>query len=277
MPFMNDQPLTICVAPTGASRTKTDHPTLPLTPDEVSVEAAACLAAGARVIHLHVRDDEGRHTLDAARYRDAMAAIHERVGDEMLVQVTTEAVGRYRPAEQMALVRELRPEAVSIAIGEIIPDPTDESAARDFFSWARGEGIGIQYIVYSAEQAQALVALSEAGTVSDAPHALFVLGRYTRDLESDPRDLEPFVRAWPAEWPWTMCAFGRAESACAAAAIGLGGHVRVGFENNLFRPDGSKAARNADLVEHASTLAARSGRRLASVGDARKLYCAHAQ
>ena len=274
---MNNQPLTICIAPNGARRTKADHPALPLTAEEVAADAAACLAAGARAIHLHVRDDEGRHALDADRYRRAIAAIRERVGDEMVVQVTTEAVGRYRPADQMALVRELRPEAVSIAIGEIIPDASAESAARDFFTWVTGEGIGVQYVIYSAEQAEQLVALSQRGTVGSAPHALFVLGRYAVDLESDPRDLLPFVRVWPAEWPWTMCAFGRAEARCAAQTIALEGHVRVGFENNLFLPDGSKAERNDQLVANAATLAAASGRRVASIGEARRLYCGRPQ
>jgi uncharacterized protein (DUF849 family) len=265
--------LTVCVAPTGARRTKADHPSLPLTPDEVAGEAASCLAVGARAIHLHIRDDTGQHTLEAERYRVATAAVRNLVGDEMVVQITTEAVGRYQPAEQMALVRELRPEAISVAVGEIIPDKSSESIAREFFSWAHAEGIGVQYIVYSADQARELVTLSERRIVSDMPHALFVLGRYTRDQESNPRDLLPFLTEWPADWPWTMCAFGKAESACAAAAIALGGHVRVGFENNFFRPDGSRAARNADLVENVRTLAAASGRRLASVDEARRLYC----
>jgi uncharacterized protein (DUF849 family) len=270
---MRHLPLIVCVAPTGARRTKADHPSLPVTLDELATDAAECLAAGARVLHLHVRDGEGRHTLDAARYRRAISGLHERVGNEMIIQVTTEAIGAYRPEDQTALVRDLRPAAISIAVGEIMPDQSAESAAREFFSWAAGEGIGIQHIVFSADEARQLVSLSERRTVGDAPHALFVLGRYTRDLESDPRDLLAFLQVWPGEWPWTMCAFGKAESACAAAAIALGGHVRVGFENNLFRPDGSKATRNADLVQNVAFLAAASGRRLATVAEARRLYC----
>jgi uncharacterized protein (DUF849 family) len=88
-------PAVICVAPNGARRTPADHAALPVTPSQIAREANACAEAGASVIHLHVRDDAGRHSLDAQRYRDAMGAIRQAVGERLLVQATTEAVGIY--------------------------------------------------------------------------------------------------------------------------------------------------------------------------------------
>ena len=105
----------IMSAPNGARRSQADHPALPVTAFELADSAEALRDAGVSILHLHVRDEQGHHTLDADRYREAIAAIDDRVGSDLIVQVTTEAVGRYQPAEQIQVVRELRPEAVSLA------------------------------------------------------------------------------------------------------------------------------------------------------------------
>src|SRR5690349_21553775 len=114
--------LTIMVAPNGARKGRADHPNLPITPDELANEAFACQQAGAGAIHLHVRDDQEKHTLDAARYRAATDAVMKRVGPEMVVQITTEAVGMFSSQQQIDVVRAAHPEAVSIAPKELVPD-----------------------------------------------------------------------------------------------------------------------------------------------------------
>ena len=274
--------LVIAVAPTGARRTRADHAALPLTPAEIARDAAACAEAGARVIHLHVRDADGRHTIAAGAYRPALAAVRDAAGDALLVQVTTEAVERFTRHEQMAMVRELRPHAVSIAVRELIPDEAAVGDAADFLGWAAGERIGVQFIVYAAEEAARLRELVERGVIPSGvgrkpqdggPHALFVLGRYTTGQRAEPRDLPPFLNEWPADWPWTVCAFGPLEAQCLGDAIALGGHVRVGFENNLLRPDGALSSGNAEQVAGIRAIALRDGRALASPTEARALYC----
>jgi len=104
--------LIVAVAPNGARRSKADHPALPLTAAEIGREAARCRDAGAAIIHLHVRDRDGRHLLDADAYREAIAAVRRAAGDEIIIQVTTEAAGRYAPETQRAVMRELHPEAL---------------------------------------------------------------------------------------------------------------------------------------------------------------------
>ena len=84
-------------APNGARKTKADHPALPITPKELAATASDCLDAGASMIHLHVRDAQGRHSLDAELYRTAMSAIRRAVGDQLVIQVTSEAAGVYQP------------------------------------------------------------------------------------------------------------------------------------------------------------------------------------
>ena len=116
------KPFAIAVAPNGARRTKADHPRLPITASEIARDAAEALEAGAAMIHLHVRDTNGAHTLDADLYREAVAAVKETVGDRLVIQITTEAVGRYTPQEQIAVIDALTPESVSIALREILPE-----------------------------------------------------------------------------------------------------------------------------------------------------------
>ena len=84
-------PFIVMSAPNGARRGKDDHQSLPITPDEIAACAEDVADAGASIIHLHVRDEHGAHSLESDRYRAAIAAVRERVGDGMVVQITTEA------------------------------------------------------------------------------------------------------------------------------------------------------------------------------------------
>ncbi|MFG1349805.1 3-keto-5-aminohexanoate cleavage protein [Xanthobacter autotrophicus] len=266
-------PLIVANAPNGATRTTADHPALPMSAQALARTAAESLEAGAALLHFHVRDAEGRHLLDADAYRDASAAIRAAVGDRLVLQITSEAAGRYRAPEQMAVVRDVRPEAVSLALREIIPDDAAETAAADFFAFVRRERILTQIILYSAQDVVRYGALKARGVLGEGQNfPLFVLGRYTTGQVSQPTDLLPFLAAGAEIAPlWSMCAFGPKENACASVAAGLGGHVRVGFENNLFAPDGTLAQNNAAQVQRACAAARTLGRPLASADMARML------
>ena len=266
-------PAILCVAPNGARKTRRDHPDLPTTPAELGRVAAESLEAAAAMIHLHVRDRNLAHVLDVTAYRAAIRAIRSQVGDRLVIQVTTESCGLYRPEEQMGLVRELRPEAVSLSVGEIFSNPTSESAAAEFLDWLRAEGIFAQFIVFNADQVRLLVRLIHRGIVPHSdPCVLFVLGRYTPNQQSEPADLDPLLEVSPFREGWFLCAFGKQELACMDRALGRGGHARIGFENNLYRPDGTRAAGNAELVGLAATRALQRGRSLANADQARELF-----
>lgn len=240
----------IMVAPNGARRGKADHPALPVTIPEIVASAAECLAAGADGIHAHVRDGEGQHVLDAGLYAELMAELARTVPD-MAVQITTEAVGRYTPAEQRALVARLRPASVSVALREITAEP-DIRLTRRFFHDCAAAGTAVQHILYTAEEVDHLAALVADGTIPDGPlQVLHVLGRYTAGQTSSPADLAaPLARqsATGLRADWAVCAFGPDETDCLLAASRAGGKMRIGFENNLFMSDGSLAASNAARV-----------------------------
>lgn len=240
----------VMVAPNGARRGKADHPALPVAIPEIVACAAACFAAGADGIHAHVRDAEGRHVLDAGLYAELMAELARTVPG-MAVQITTEAVGLYTPADQRALVARLRPASVSVALREITAEP-DTRLTRAFFHDCAEGGTAIQHILYSAEEVDGLAALVAEGTVPDGPlQVLHVLGRYTAGQTSSPADLAaPLARqrALGLRPDWAVCAFGPEETACLLAARREGGKMRIGFENNLFMADGSLAPSNAARV-----------------------------
>ncbi len=240
--------IAIAVAPNGGRRTQADHPAIPITAAELALTARAALDAGAAMIHAHIRDSAGRHLLDADGYREAIAAITRVAGDRLLIQITSEAVGRYAPAEQIAVVKAVRPEAVSLALRELVPDETHESRFAGFLLWLKREHVIPQIILYTPADVARFTDLERRGLIPwrNVP-ILFVLGIYGATRDSVPADLDPFLAA-PAPAHWMVCAFGRHEAACLVAAAQRGGHARVGFENNLNRADGSVATDNAEQV-----------------------------
>lgn len=264
-------PYVVMCAPNGARKQKKDHAALPLSPAELADCAGRIAAAGASIMHLHIRDDAGHHSLDTGRYREAIAAIRERVGDRLVIQVTTEACGIYSAAEQMALVRELRPEAVSVALREIAA--AGESEARDFYAWMHAERVMAQHILYTPDEVRHFESLRTAGVIPGPhPFVLFVLGRYAENLTGDVGELAGYIAAAGAGTAWAVCCFGRTEHDAVMAAAANGGHARVGFENNLWLPNGGVADDNAALVRLAAAAGEAAGRPLASAADVRRMF-----
>ncbi len=263
-------PTMIMVAPNGARRGKQDHPNLPITPDEVCAVAQDCADAGASVLHLHVRNNDAGHTINPDCYRIALEALAAKVGGNIVAQVTSEACGIYTAQEQMDMVWRVRPVAVSLGLNELVPEGSNEAHARKFFKWLKNESISPQFILYSADDVRRFIDLKERGIIPfERPFALFVLGRYAENQQSDPEDLDAFLEArGDEEFPWAMCAFGGRELACVEAAVARGGHVRVGFENNLHLPDGSLADSNTDLVAQAAACIRTHGNTVMTVDQA---------
>lgn len=238
----------IMVAPNGARKTKADHPRLPMTVDEVIEETRAAVAAGADGLHAHIRDSDGRHSLDLGLYQELLAET-DRALPGLFVQVTTEAVGIYSAASQRQLVRALRPKQVSIGLREIMSDGETADVA-DLFAMCASEGIAVQHILYSEEECHEFIRLQDDGVIpAGVAQILHVLGRYSVGQVSDPADVARRAAAFTGRnVDWGLCAFGQSETDCLIAALELGGKARIGFENNLFHPDGRMAESNADRV-----------------------------
>ncbi|MFY0616549.1 MAG: 3-keto-5-aminohexanoate cleavage protein [Shimia sp.] len=256
-PAFGEIPVKITSAPNGARRGSKDHPALPVTIVELVQTAKACFNAGADEIHLHVRDDQGVHTLDPGRYREAISAIHESV-PEMAIQVTTEAAGLFEVPDQLHTLRVLVPKAASISVREIA---RDTHLAHAVYGLTREAGIHVQHILYDAQDAAQLSVWQKAGLIDrDGCDVLLVLGQYAPPRVAQVEELPPFLKAaLPLCESWMICAFGHTEHEVAKSAMALGGNIRIGFENNFYRPDGELALDNAEnifrAVEAAKSLA----------------------
>ncbi len=279
-------PIIISLAPNGARKTTKDHPALPVTPEALGETAKACIKEGAALIHLHIRDQNQGHTLDVPIYRKATKAICEQAGDGVIIQCTSEAVGLYKPEQQMHMVTELKPEAVSLAIREIIPDSSYEPVAMDFLHMLKALRIAPQYILYSPQEVAYFGKLRQAGIIpGERLFVLFVLGKKTGNPEAalnpsaswaKPEDLDPFLETFDgylnlSETQWAICAFGGNELACMEYAVKCGGHVRIGFENNHLMADGAIARDNAALIRQFRDRMQSGSRPIATPEQAREL------
>jgi len=260
------------VAPNGARKTKEHHPALPVSIAETVEEAKKCYAAGASAIHAHVRGDNGEHVLDAGRYRELLEELAVQVPD-MLVQVTTEAVGIYKPAEQADCVKAVKPEMISLALREMAGVDCDLHFARSFYEWCIENTVHVQHIVYDEPDLKRLFLMQEQKIIPAGKLCvLFVLGRFLENREATPEDIAPFLKcADGRELDWFVCAFGSYEQACAMSAIEQGGHARIGFENNLLHADGSTAENTAALVERLRATVMESGGACAEGVESRTL------
>ncbi len=235
----------VLVAPNGARRGHRDHPALPVTTEEIVATAVACQLAGADGLHLHVRDDKGRHSLDAGRYLETLAAIKEDA-PELDLQITTEAAGVCDVPAQIECLQGVRPEWASISVREIARAP---DAADEVYGLCAEQGTRVQHILYDAEDAALLDHWQKAGIVrATQADRLLVLGHYTAGEKSKPEDLSPFMQNGAPSTPWMICAFGSSEHECLAHAAALGGDMRVGFENSLTDASGTPWTDNAASV-----------------------------
>lgn len=239
----------IMVAPNGARRGKADHPALPVTIQDTVDAAKACHANGANALHMHVRDANGAHSIDAGLYLEALKEMGLQVPD-MRVQITTEAAGIYDVPAQFECLEHVRPDWASISVREVSRAP---DLAKKLYATCAENGTEVQHILYNTDDVELLRDWQSRGIIDVDPQAkqdsvLFVLGRYTDGQLSTPADLDPFLAAMPDVQNWMVCAFGPHEHACLAAAARHGGALRVGFENSLTNAQNSIHKDNASSV-----------------------------
>ena len=241
----------LMIAPNGARKTKKDHPNLPITIPEIVEDADKCFNSGVNAIHAHVRDKNGNHSLDAGLYHELITELNIKI-PKLPVQITTEAVGKYSPDEQFEVIKKVLPESASVAFVEMVPDIKDTKLAKKFYKFSIENNIQIQHILYSIEDLKAFIHAIKSKIIPDVNlQVLYVLGRYSKNFQSNKEDLDAFLNEHKrviSDFEWGICAFGRAETECLIKAYSLGGKARVGFENNFHNKDGAIANSNADRV-----------------------------
>ena len=266
-------PLLITVAPTGADRGVADHELVICNAQEIGTMAARCRLAGAGLLHLQVRDAEGGHSLSPALYRELRREILRMAGDEMLVQISTASGERFSISEQINAVRGSTPESAAFAIREFFPDGAITQSVVEFFAFMiTARRLCTQFVLYAPSEVALLVSLIEQGLLPlNRAHGVFCLQRSNPDEQADSAELDEFLRVWPAAWPWTLCAYGRAELGLIERVIGLGGHVRLGYATAVEQVDGAKIDSNSERVWKVANLAQAAKRPLATPQQARAL------
>jgi 3-keto-5-aminohexanoate cleavage enzyme len=266
-------PVIITAALVGAEVTREQTPYLPITPDEIAEEAVRAWQAGAAVVHLHVREPDGRPSQRAALFDAVLREIRARC--DVIIQVSTGgALGMSVDERCGPLTVTPPPDMATLNAGscnfgdDVFMNPRGviEEIARRI----RARRIVPEVEVYEAGMIDNALDLARAGLLALPCHFDFVLGvRGAMAARAD--NLRFLAGSIPSGCHWTVAAVGRHEFPMVEEALLLGGHVRVGLEDNIYIEKGVLAKGSFELVAKAAALARERGVAVASVGEAREI------
>ena len=265
--------LIITAAICGAEVTKEHNPSVPYTVEEIAHEAEDAFKAGASIIHLHVREDDGTPTQGKERFKTCMDAIREKCPDVIIQPSTGGAVGMTN-AERLQPV-ELNPEMATLDCGTCNFGGDDifvntENTIKEFGRRMLELGIKPEIEVFDKGMIDMAIRIAKKGLIAEPMHFNFVMG-VNGGISATPRDLVFMAGSIPQGSTYTVSGIGRNQFPMAAISIITGGHVRVGFEDNIYLSKGVLAKSNGQLVEKVVRLARELGREIATPAEARKI------
>ena len=247
----------ITVAPTGAESEKSAVPALPVTLDELVTTAKECQAAGAAVVHVHIRDAAARPTLDLSRLKDTVAALRE--GTDLIVQLSTGGAVTDGFDSRLAVL-DAAPDACSLTCGtvnfgdEVFSNPYP--FIRDLYARTRELGVVPEFELFDFGHIATLHRLlaGHGAPHGGHVHCDLVMG-VPGGMPGDAATLTQAVSALPDGATWSATGIGRTTLPVMFAALAAGGHLRVGMEDTVTFAKGRPVTGNAEQVEHAATLA----------------------
>jgi 3-keto-5-aminohexanoate cleavage enzyme len=263
-------PLVITCAPVGAEVRPDQTPYLPYTPQLLGEAAKAVREAGASIIHVHCRNDDGTNTHSVARFREAYDAI--RASGDLIVQFSTGgAIGM--TLQERGSVLELRPEMATLTCGSVnFGDDIFENSfpiMRQLLKKMNEFGVRPELEIFDKGHLSNARRLAKERLLSFPQHVDFVLG-VPGGLEATVANLCDLVDDLPEGCTWSVAGIGKKQLPMSLAAIAMGGHVRVGLEDNLHYSRG-RLARNEELVARVVRLATEAGRNIATPDRARRM------
>lgn len=256
MPDMpaSPHPLLITVAPTGAETAKADCPQLPTTLEELVETAVACEAAGAAMVHVHIRDDEHRPSLDAGRLRATVEALREST--DLVVQLSTGG-SVHDPLDLRMAVLDARPDACSLTMGttnfgdDVFSNPWPFIA--ELYQLSQERQVVPEFELFDLGHVASLQRLLDRFGLpyGGRVHVDFVMG-VPGGMPGTAAALVAGVAALPREvTSWSATGIGRSTLPVMLASLSMGGHLRVGMEDVLTMARGVPVDSNAQLVERA--------------------------
>jgi uncharacterized protein (DUF849 family) len=248
----------ILVAPTGAETAKADCPQLPTTLAELVETAVACQAAGASVIHIHIRDANHQPSLDAVLLRETVQAVREQTS--LVIQLSTGG-SVHDPLERRLKVLDAEPDSCSLTCGttnfgdDVFLNPYPFMTR--LYQLAQEREVVPEFELFDLGQVAALRRLIDAYGLpfGGKVHVDFITG-VPGGMPGTPAALLAGIQALPAEvTSWAAGGIGRSHLPIAATALACGGHLRVGMEDNLYYARRQPVQRNDELVSRAADLA----------------------
>jgi 3-keto-5-aminohexanoate cleavage enzyme len=283
-----DDPVIITCAISGALANREQCPAIPYTPQEYAAEARRIVDEGGVMIHIHARRPDGTPSYEIEDFRAITEAIREELGaDDVIINYSTGTVG-VPVAKRIAYLRALRPDVAALNMGSM--NYAKYSAARKAFVFhtvfanpfdeiielleAMNElGIRPEHECFDVGHVGSLAPLIDMGVLRAPLHVDCVMG-VTGGIPATARNLAAMVdniEDLPTRPHWGVIGISRAQWMLVAAALTLGGSVRVGLEDNLYLPDGEMARSNGELVARAARMTQDAGRRIATVAQAREM------
>ena len=267
--------LIITAAICGAEVTKEQNPAVPYTVEEIVREAKSAVDAGAAIVHLHVREDDGTPTQSRARFQECEDAIYKACPNVILIPSTGGAVGmtpdeRLQSTDTTPIPEMATLDCGTCNFGDEIFDNTMPTM-RAFGKRMIERGIKPEYECFEMGHLDTILTMARKGEVPGAPMQFnFVLG-VPGCTPATVDNLCWLVKNIPAGSTWTSTGIGRHAFTLAAPTIVMGGNVRVGFEDNLYLERGVLAKSNGELVDKVVRMAKLLGRPIATSDEAREI------
>ena len=280
-----DDPAIITCAISGAIASRAQCPAIPYTPAEYAAEARRIVDEGAVHIHIHARTPDGTPSYEIEDFVAIGDAIRGEVGDAAIINFSTGTVG-VPVAKRVAYLEAGAPEVAALNMGSLNYAKYSRSRKEFVFSFVfanpfeeiiellaamRRLGIKPEHECFDLGHVASLQPLVDMGLLDAPLHADFVMG-VVGGVPATARNLAAMADNLPAgSHHWGVIGIGRDQWMMVAAALTLGGSVRVGLEDNFYLPDGTMARSNGELVAKARQMAQDAGRRPAAVAEAREL------
>ena len=257
----------------GAEVTKENNPAVPYTVEEIVREAKSAYDAGAALIHLHVRWDDGTPTQDKGRFQEMVDAIRKECPDVIIQPSTGGAVGMTDLERLQSTEIVPTPEMATLDCGtcnfggdEIFINT--DNTINNFGDIMKERGIKPECEVFDKGMIDLALKAAKKGHIDYPIHFDFVLGV---QMTATVRDLVYMATSIPAGCTWTATGIGKTAWDIAAATIAMGGHVRVGFEDNVYMSKGVLAKSNGEMVERVVQMAKLMNRPVATPAEAREI------
>ena len=279
-----EDPVVITCSISGSLANRDQCPAIPYTPEEYAAEARRIADEGGVHVHIHARSPDGRPSYEVEDFRAITEAIKAEVGDELIINYSTGAMG-VSVEKRIAYLRELRPDVAALNMGSmnyakysasrknfvfstVFTNPFDEILA--FLDVMREEAIKPEHECFDLGHVGSLAPLLDMGRLEGPLHVDFVMG-VVGGVPPTPGNLRAMADNVPEGSHWGVIGISRVQWTMVNTALVLGGSIRVGLEDNFYLPDGEMARSNGDLIAKAREMTINAGRRPATVDEARRL------